>query len=210
MITLVNTSIQPPIASMENRQAREKIKQASLARGTRGNEFDNTGVVADIVRLRAERAQLLGYDTHADYVLEDRTAQTVEAVNGMLGELAPIAVANARLEGQDIQEMINETEDEPFELKSWDWFHYAEQVRQDRYAFDEDQIKPYFEMENVLVNGVFYSAEKLFGITFEKREDLPTQHPTPPPGKPSRKTVRRWASSSWTSTPAAPSAAGPG
>ena len=176
VITLVNTSIQPPIASMENREAREKIKQASLARGTRGNEFDNTGVVADIVRLRAERAQLLGYDTHADYVLEDRTAQTVGAVNGMLGELAPIAVANARLEGQDIQEMINESEDEPFELKSWDWFHYAEQVRQDRYAFDEDQIKPYFEIENVLVNGVFYSAEKLFGITFEKREDLPTQH----------------------------------
>ncbi|MDZ7790998.1 MAG: M3 family metallopeptidase [Xanthomonadales bacterium] len=177
VITLVNTSIQPPIASMENRQAREKIKQASLARGTRGNEFDNTGVVADIVRLRAERAQLLGYDTHADYVLEDRTAQTVEAVNGMLGELAPIAVANARLEGEDIQEMINETEDEPFELKSWDWFHYAEQVRQDRYAFDEEEIKPYFEMRNVLVNGVFFSAEKLFGITFEERPDLPTQHP---------------------------------
>lgn len=177
VITLVNTSIQPPISNMENRDSREKVKKASLARGARGNEFDNTGVVADIVRLRAERAQLLGYDTHADYVLEDRTAQTVEAVNGMLGELAPIAVANARLEGEDIQEMIDESEDEPFELRSWDWFHYAEKVRQDRYAFDEEQIKPYFEMENVLVNGVFYSAEKLFGITFEKRPDLPTQHP---------------------------------
>jgi peptidyl-dipeptidase Dcp len=176
VITLVNTSIQPPIANMENREAREKVKKASLARGTRGNEFDNTGVVADIVKLRAERARLLGYDTHADYVLEDRTAQTVEAVNGMLGELAPIAVANARLEGQDIQEMINETEDEPFELRSWDWFRYAEMVRQDRYAFDEEQIKPYFEMNTVLEDGVFYSAEKLFGITFEKRPDLPTQH----------------------------------
>ncbi|NBB91760.1 MAG: dipeptidyl carboxypeptidase II [Gammaproteobacteria bacterium] len=178
VITLVNTSIQPPIASMENREAREKVKKASLARGSRGNEYDNTGVVAEIVGLRAERANLLGYDTHADYVLEDRTAQTVEAVNGMLGELAPIAVANARLEGQDIQEMINETEEEPFELASWDWFHYAEKVRQERYAFDEEQIKPYFEMNNVLVNGVFFSAEKLFGITFEKREDLPTQHET--------------------------------
>jgi peptidyl-dipeptidase Dcp len=178
VITLVNTSIQPPLASMTDRDAREKIKKASLARGARGNEYDNTGVVAEIVGLRAERAALLGYDTHADYVLEDRTAQTVEAVNGMLGELAPIAVANARLEGQDIQEMINETEDEPFELKSWDWFHYAEKVRQDRYAFDEEQIKPYFEMNNVLVNGVFFSAEKLFGITFEERPDLPTQHET--------------------------------
>jgi peptidyl-dipeptidase Dcp len=176
VITLVNTSIQPPLASMENRDAREKIKKASLARGSRGNDYDNTGVVADIVKLRAERARLLGYDTHADYVLEDRTAQTVEAVNGMLGELAPIAVANARMEGEDIQAMINETEEEPFELKSWDWFYYAEQVRQDRYAFDEEQIKPYFEMRNVLVNGVFFSAEKLFGITFEERPDLPTQH----------------------------------
>src|SRR5699024_2329128 len=156
VIALVNTSIQPPIANMTNREAREKVKKASLARGSRGNEYDNTGVVADIVKLRAERARLLGYDTHADYVLEDRTAQTVEAVNGMLGELAPIAVANARLEGQDIQELINETEEEPFELRSWDWSHYAEKVRQDRYAFDEDQIKPYFEMNNVLKNGVFF------------------------------------------------------
>jgi len=178
VITLVNTSIQPPIASMENRAAREKIKKASLARGSRGNEYDNTGVVADIVKLRAERARLLGYDTHADYILEDRTAQTVEAVNGMLGELAPIAVANARLEGDDIQEMINETEEEPFDLRSWDWFYYAEKVRQDRYAFDEEQIKPYFEMNTVLEDGVFFSAEKLFGITFEKRDDLPTQHET--------------------------------
>jgi peptidyl-dipeptidase Dcp len=177
VITLVNTSIQPPLASMDDRAAREKIKKASLARGSRGNEYDNTGVVADLVRLRAERARLLGYDTHADYVLEDRTAQTVEAVNDMLGELAPIAVANARLEGEDIQEMIDRTEEEPFELKSWDWFYYAEKVRQERYAFDEEQIKPYFEMNTVLEDGVFFSAEKLFGITFEKRPDLPTQHP---------------------------------
>jgi len=177
VITLLNTSGQPPLSDLEVRESRQRIHEASLARGSRGNEFDNTGIVAEIVKLRAERARLLGYDTHADYVLEDRTAQTVDAVNGMLGQLAPIAVANARLEGQDIQEMINEIEDEPFELASWDWAYYAEKVRQDRYAFDESQIKPYFEMENVLVNGVYFSAEKLFGITFKKREDLPTQHP---------------------------------
>lgn len=177
VIALVNTSIQPPLASMENRAAREKIKKASLARGARGNEYDNTGVVSDLVRLRAERARLLGYDTHADYVLEDRTAQTVDAVNDMLGKLAPIAVKNARMEGEDIQEMINETAEEPFELKSWDWAYYAEKVRQDRYAFDESQIKPYFEMNNVLKNGVFFSAEKLFGITFKERPDLPAHHP---------------------------------
>jgi len=177
VIALVNTSIQPPLASMENRDAREKIKEASLVRGSRGGEFDNTGVVSELVKLRAERARLLGYDTHADYVIENRTAQTVTAVNDMLSELAPIAVANARLEGEAIQAKINEIEDEPFELKSWDWALYADKVRQEQYAFDESQIKPYFEMMNVLENGVFYSAEQLFGVTFKHRKDLPAHHP---------------------------------
>lgn len=177
VIALVNTSIQPPLASMENRDAREKINRASLARGTRGNEFDNTGVVSELVRLRAERAQLLGYATHADYVIENRTAETVDAVNRMLAGLAPIAVANARLEGEAIQTMINETEDEPFELKAWDWAYYAEKVREERYAFDDSQTRPYFEMQNVLENGVFFSANQLFGVSFKRRDDLPAHHP---------------------------------
>ncbi len=176
VITLLNTSGQPPLSNLDVRESRQRIHEASLARGSRGNEYDNTGIVAEIVKLRAERARMLGYDTHADYVLEDRTAQTVDAVNDMLGQLAPIAVANARLEGQDIQEMINASEDEPFELASWDWAYYAEKVRQERYAFDESEIKPYFEMNNVLVNGVYFSAEKLFGITFKERPDLPAHH----------------------------------
>ncbi|MFU8831209.1 MAG: M3 family metallopeptidase [Wenzhouxiangella sp.] len=177
VITLLNTSGQPPLASMENREARERVHTASLIRGSRGNDNDTTGIVARVVELRANRARMLGYDTHADYTLEVQTAGDVPTVNDLHNRVGPIAVANARLEGADIQKVINETEEEPFELASWDWSFYAEKVRQERYDFDESQIRPYFEMNNVLVNGVFHSAEKLFGITFVERPDLPSYHP---------------------------------
>ena len=177
VITLLNTSGQPPLSSLENRDSRERVHTASLNRGSRGNEHDTRAIVARIVELRARRAQMLGYATHAEYILERQTAGSVETVNDMHARVGPIAVANARREGEDIQQMINELEDEPFELASWDWSFYAEKVRQQRYDFDESQIRPYFEMNNVLVNGVFYSAEKLFGITFVERADLPSYHP---------------------------------
>jgi peptidyl-dipeptidase Dcp len=130
-----------------------------------------------VLKLRAERASMMGYATHADYVLEERTAKTVAAVQEMLGKLSPVAVANARKEGEDLQAMINTVEEQPFELKAWDWPYYTEMVRQQRYSFDENQIKPYFELESVLVNGVFHAAEKVYGITFKERPDLPTYHP---------------------------------
>lgn len=177
VITLRNTSGQPPLTSLENRALRERIQKASVARGSRGNEFDTTGIVSDTVKLRTERAQMLGYDTHADYILAEQTAGSKEAVNQMLGDLAPIAVANARLEGEEIKRVIDETETEPFELQAWDWAFYAEKVRQARYAFDESEVRPYFELNNVLDNGVFYAAEQVFGLSFERRDDLPTYHP---------------------------------
>ncbi len=177
VLTLMNYSSQPQLSELNNRAVREKLMQASLARGSRGNEFDNRGIVAEILGLRAERAQLLGYETHADYVLEERTAGTVAAVDDMLSRLAPIAVANARKEAADLQAVIDDTEESPFTLRSWDWPYYAEIIRQQRYAFDENQIKPYFELDSVLFNGVFYAAEKLFGLTFEERTDLPAYHP---------------------------------
>lgn len=178
LITLLNTSGQPPLASLTNRELREQVHTASLNRGSRGGEHDTREIVSEIVRLRAERAQMLGYPSHAAYVLEQATAGTVEAVNDMHQRIAPVAVRNARAEGADIQEMINQSEDEPFELASWDWSFYAEKVRQQRFEFDESQLRPYFELDNVLINGVFYSAEKLFGITFEERTDLPVYHPS--------------------------------
>ncbi|MFP4209357.1 MAG: M3 family metallopeptidase [Wenzhouxiangella sp.] len=177
VITLLNTSGQPPLAAMENRAARERLHTASLVRGSRGNEHDTTATVSRIVALRAERARLLGYDTHADYVLEVQTAGSVETVNDLHDRVGPIAVANARREGEALQAMIDETAEEAFELASWDWAYYTEQVRQQRYDFDDAEVRPYFEMRNVLVNGVFYSAEKLFGITFVERPDLPSYHP---------------------------------
>ncbi len=177
VITLLNTSGQPPLASLTDRASRERIHTASLTRGSRGNENDTTAIVRRVVELRTRKANMLGYDTHADYILEEQTAGSVDRVNEMLSGLAPVAVASARREGQAIQDKINETADEPFELASWDWAFYAGQVKQDRYAFDDSEVRPYFEMNNVLVNGVFYSAEKLFGITFRERPDLPKYHP---------------------------------
>jgi peptidyl-dipeptidase Dcp len=177
VLTLMNYSSQPQLSSLANRDVRRRLMEASLTRGARGNEFDNREIVSRVLTLRAERANMLGYDTHADFVLEERTAGTVEAVDAMLSQLAPAAVANARKEGADLQAMIEETESEPFELASWDWPYYADKVRQARYDFDESLIKPYFELESVLVNGVFYAAEQVYGITFEERPELPVYHP---------------------------------
>ena len=172
VITLRNTSGQPPMASLTNRALRERIHKTSLSRGSRGGDFDNREILANVIKLRAERAQLMGYNNHAAYSLENQTAQTPKAVNERLSSLAPKAVANANKEATDLQKMID-TEDGSFKLASWDWDFYTEKVRADRYNFDASQLKPYFEMDNVLQNGVFYTATQLFGITFKERFDLP-------------------------------------
>jgi len=172
VITLRNTSGQPPMASLTNRALRERIHKTSLSRGSRGGDFDNREILANVIKLRAERAQLMGYNNHAAYSLENQTAQTPKAVNERLSSLAPKAVANAIKEATDLQKMID-AEDGSFKLASWDWDFYTEKVRADRYNFDASQLKPYFEMDNVLQNGVFYTATQLFGITFKERFDLP-------------------------------------
>ncbi|MEO8160391.1 MAG: M3 family metallopeptidase, partial [Arenimonas sp.] len=176
VIALLNTSGQPANAQLKNRALRERIAKASLARGSRGNEFDQTAVVTRIAKLRAERANLLGYPNHATYVLEDETAKTTEAVNKMMAGLAPAAIANAKKEAADLQKVID-AEHGGFQLQSWDWSYYTEKVRSERYAFDESQLKPYLEMHNVLENGVFYAANQLYGLTFKKRTDLPVYDP---------------------------------
>jgi peptidyl-dipeptidase Dcp len=172
LIALLNTSQQPPLASLEDRQLRQRIMEASLSRGSHGGEFDNREVLTRIVKIRAERAKLMGYENHAAYGLETQTARTTKAVNERLASLAPAAAANARREAADIQEIIN-AQGGDFELASWDWNFYAEKVRQQRYNFDASQLRPYFELDNVLQKGVFYAAEQVFGITFKERHDLP-------------------------------------
>ncbi|WP_425603308.1 M3 family metallopeptidase [Luteimonas endophytica] len=181
VITLLNTTGQPPLSQLTNRDLRERIFKASVARGARGNEWDNTGIIAQVVKLRDERAKMLGYPNHATYVLEDETAKTPQAVNDMLGQLAPAAVANARREAADLQAMIDQEQaakgEASFELEPWDWAFYTEKVRQARYDFDESQLKPYFEMKSVLEDGVFHAANQFYGISFKERTDLPKYHP---------------------------------
>ena len=181
VLALLNTTGQPPESQLTNRALRERLHKASVARGARGNKFDNTAIVATVTKLRAERAKMMGYPTHAAYVLEDETAKTPEAVNAMLTQLAPPAVANAKREGADLQAMIDKEQaakGEPtFALQPWDWAFYTEKVRAAKYNFDESQLKPYLEMKNVLENGVFYAAGQLYGLTFKQRTDLPVYHP---------------------------------
>jgi peptidyl-dipeptidase Dcp len=144
VIALLNTSGQPALSSLQNRALRERIMKVSLARNSKGGEFDTREMVLTIARLRAERAKLLGYEHHAAYQLEDQTAKSVATVNKLMSELAPAAVANAQKEAADLQAMIKK-EGGDFELASWDWSFYAEKVLQDRFKFDESQLKPYFE-----------------------------------------------------------------
>lgn len=176
VIPLMNTSGQPPLASLKDRALRQEIMKASLTRGSKGGEFDNRAIVASMAKLRAQRAALLGYPNHAAYVLEDETAGTVGAVNKLLAQLAPPAVANARAEGADIQKMIDK-EGGDFKLSAADWSYYTEKVRKEKFDLDAEELRPYFEMNNVLQNGVFFAANKLYGLTFKERKDLPVYLP---------------------------------
>jgi len=176
VIALQNTTGQPALAELNNRALRQRLLRASMQRGLQEGATDERGLITQIARLRAQRAQLLGYPSHAAYVLEDATAHDTAAVNGMLGRLAPAAVANARKEAAALQQAID-AEHGGFRLDAADWAHYAEKVRQQRYAFDESQMRPYFEMQRVLEDGVFYAATRLYGITFKRRTDLPVYQP---------------------------------
>jgi len=181
LIALLNTSGQPVLKQLTNRALRERIHNASVARNSRGNAFDTRSIVARTATLRAERAQLLGFATHADFVLKDETAQSADAVNTMLRRLAPAAVASARREGAVLQALIDKEQKAKklpsFKLAAWDWAFYSERVRAARYGFDEAQLKPFLELKNVLENGVFYAAGRLYGLTFKQRTDLPVYNP---------------------------------
>ncbi|SFF63016.1 peptidyl-dipeptidase Dcp [Duganella sp. CF458] len=172
LIAIANTTGQAPLEVLTNRTTRERLLATSLARGSHGGDFDNREIVLKIAKLRAERAALLGYSSHAAYQLEDQTAHDTDAVNKLLGELSKPAVNNARKESTDIQAVID-AEKGGFANAAQDWAFYTDKVRQARYAFDQNQLKPYFELDNVLQNGVFYAATKVYGITFKERKDLP-------------------------------------
>ncbi|RFP24640.1 M3 family peptidase [Duganella sp. BJB488] len=176
LVAIVNTSGQPPLAVLTNRAVRERLMAASLTRGSHGGEFDSREVVLKIAKARAEKATLLGYANFAAYSLEDQTAHDTAAVNKLLGELAKPAVNNARKEAADLQAVVD-ADKGGFQIDASDWAFYTDKVRAQRFAFDENQLKPYFELNNVLTNGVFYAAGKLYGLSFKERKDLPVYNP---------------------------------
>ena len=172
VIRLMNTTGQPLLSSLQNRALRERILEASLARGSHGGPYDNQATIVRIARLRAEQAALLGYASHAAYRVEDQTARTVGAVDDLLSKLVPPSVAKAKREAAAMQAIIDQ-EHGGFKLAAWDWDFYSEKVRKARYDFDESQLKPYFELNHVLEDGVFFAANRLYGLTFKERHDLP-------------------------------------
>ncbi|MFJ4098452.1 M3 family metallopeptidase [Amycolatopsis japonica] len=176
VLKLTLPTAQAALASLEDRALRERIFTASVSRGNRGNESDNNEVVAELVRLRAERAAVLGFPDHASYVIEDETAKTAQAAVGLLERLAPVAVANAKAEAEELQRYL-EADIPGAVLRPWDWAFYAERVRKDRFEVDTAALRPYFELNRVLTDGVFFAASKLYGLSFTERDDLPKYHP---------------------------------
>ncbi|GAA4688993.1 M3 family metallopeptidase [Pseudonocardia yuanmonensis] len=171
LVTLVLPTGQPVLESLTDRELRREIFEASIGRGAQGDGNDTREVVLRLAALRAERARLLGFPSHAAYVIDDNTAGSVDAVAAMLADLAPPAMRNADAEAGDLAAPAGHA------LEPWDWAFYAERVRRERYEVDAAVLRPYLELERVLVHGVFHAAEELYGIQFHERHDLPTYHP---------------------------------
>ncbi len=176
LITLQNTTMQPVLVELKNRALRERIFNASINRGMLGNATDQKATVSRLAQLRAQRAKLLGFPNYATYTLDDQMAKTPDAAVKLLTGMVPAAVKNVKAEAAKLQAMIDK-EKGGFTLEPWDWDYYAEKVRKAEYDLDESQIKPYFEMDRVLNDGVFFAAHELYGITFKERHDLPTYLP---------------------------------
>src|SRR5437899_3864732 len=172
VIQLQNTTGQPLLGSLQNRPLRERLMEASLARDSKGGEFDTRNIVLRTAKLRAEKAKLLGYDNWAVYQLEDQTAHDVPTANKLLADLAPPAVGNAKREAADMQKIVDE-EKGGFQISACDWDFYSEKVRKAKYDFDESEVRPYYELNHVIVDGVFFAANKEYGLTFKERHDLP-------------------------------------
>ena len=176
LLPLQNTTQQPDLVSLQNRGTREALFGNSWNRAERGDANDTRDTLARIAQLRAQKGKLLGYPNFAAWKIEDQMAKTPEAALKFMDALVPAATGRAATEAQDIQAVID-AQNGGFKLQPWDWDIYAEQVRKAKYDLDEEQVKPYFELDNVLQNGVFYAANQLYGITFKERKDLPVYDP---------------------------------
>ncbi|HBB98846.1 MAG TPA: dipeptidyl carboxypeptidase II [Blastocatellia bacterium] len=176
VIALQNTTQQPAMTFLKNRALRERLFQASVSRGNHGGENDTKAIVARLAQLRPQRAKLLGYPDHATFTLDDQMAKTPQAAEQLLTGIVPAATAKIRNDAARMQKLID-GEKGGFTLGPADWEYYAEKVRKAEYDLDDSQIKPYFELEHVLHDGVFFAANKLYGITFKERKDLPVYQP---------------------------------
>jgi len=176
LLTLLNTTQQPALAALRDRQTRENLFTAGWLRAQRGDANDTRAIVLRLVQLRAQQAKLLGFTDFASWKIADQMAGTPQAALTFMRDIAPAARARAERELADIQQMID-TQQGGFTAQAWDWAFYAEQVRLAKYALDESQIKPYFALNSVLTDGVFWAASELFGIRFSERFDIPVYHP---------------------------------
>src|SRR5450755_2146279 len=176
VIPLQNTTQQPDLASLTNRNTRQAIFEHSWNRTERGDANDTRDTIAHLAQLRAQKAKLLGFPSFAAWKLDDQMAKKPENALRFMDAIVPAATAEAAREAKDIQNVIDEQKG-GFQVQAYDWEFYSEQVRRARYDIDDAQVKPYFELDNVLQNGVFYAATQLYGITFKERHDIPVYQP---------------------------------
>jgi peptidyl-dipeptidase Dcp len=181
VLSLQNTTQQPELRDLSDRDTRQALFEASWNRAEKGDANDTRKTIERLAQIRAEQAKLIGFPNYAAWKLDDQMAKTPETVMSFMDKLAPAAVARAKREAADIQAQIDKDQaalKQPgFTLAPWDWNRYAEEVRKAKYDLDENQIKPYFELDNVLQNGVFYAANQLYGLTFKERHDIPVYQP---------------------------------
>lgn len=176
LIGLLNTTQQPVLASLKNRASREKVFKSSWYRAEKNDEGDTRGVLEKIAKLRLQKAKLMGKKSFAEWKLQDQMAKTPAPAIALLAKIAGPAVAKAKVEAKEIQDLID-AQKGGFKLEPWDWDFYSEQVRKAKYDLDESEIKPYFEISTVLEKGVFFAAKQMYGITFKERHDLPVYNP---------------------------------
>ncbi len=181
VLTLQNTTQQPLLQDLSDRDTRQAVFEASWNRAEKGDANDTRKMIVRLAQIRAEQAKLVGFPNYAAWKLDDQMAKTPETAMAFMDKLAPAAVDRAKKEAADIQAQIDKDQaalkQPSFKLAPWDWNRYAEQVRKAKYDLDESQIKPYFELDNVLQNGVFYAANQLYGLTFKERKDIPVYQP---------------------------------
>jgi peptidyl-dipeptidase Dcp len=176
VLAMQNTTQQPFLASMSDRATRQAVFEDSWARTERGDANDTRATIARMAQVRAEQGKLLGFDSYAGWKLQDQMAKTPENALKFMDALVPASTAKAAGEAKDIQDVID-AQKGGFQVQPWDWDFYAEQVRKAKYDLDEAQVRPYFELNNVLQNGVFYAANQLYGLTFKERKDIPVWNP---------------------------------